>query len=74
MEKERYQILYRVVVCGEESECLCGVKTDSGDFCFVWGKEKAERRVNELVAMGYNARYVLCPYGSALCDDDNWIG
>lgn len=73
-KKERYQIVYKTIVCGKECECLCDVRTVSGDDCIVRGKEEAERRVAELVAAGYEARYEPLPYGSAWFDDNNWLG
>ena len=74
MEKERYQIIYKTIVCGKECECLCGEPTASGDTCIVYSKESAEKRVAELIEAGFDARYEALPYGEAWFDDENWIG
>ena len=74
MKKERYQIIYKTVVCGNECECLCGVKTASGNGYFAYSKADAEKRVAELIEAGYEARYEELPYGEAWFDDNNWIG
>jgi hypothetical protein len=74
MKNERYQIIYKVIICGKECECLCGVKTASGDGYFAYSREEAEKRVAELIEAGYEARYSELPYGEAWFDDNNWIG
>ena len=74
MKKERYQIVYKTIVCGNECECLCKKPTASGSACFVYSKADAEKRVAELVEAGFEARYEALPYGTAWFDDENWIG
>ena len=74
MKKERYQIIYKTILCGRECECLCGEPTASGDTCIVYSKESAEKRVAELIEAGFDARYEALPYGEAWFDDENWIG
>ena len=74
MKKERYQIIYKTIVCGKECECLCDERTASGDTCIVYSKESAEKRVAELIEAGFNARYEALPCGEAWFDDKNWIG
>lgn len=74
MEKERYQIIYKTIVCGKECECLCGEPTASGNTCIVYSIADAEKRVAELIKAGFEARYEALPYGEAWFDDKNWIG
>ena len=74
MKKERYQIVYKTIVCGKECECLCDERTESGCACIVYSKESAEKRVAELIEAGFDARYEALPYGEAWFDDKNWIG
>lgn len=74
MKKERYQIIYKTVVCGNECECLCTAKTASGAWFICYDKAEAEKRVAELIEAGYEARYEALPYGEAWFDDNNWIG
>ena len=74
MKKERYQIIYKTIVCGKECECLCCEPTASGGVCVVYSKADAEKRVAELIEAGFNARYEALPYGEAWFDDKNWIG
>ena len=74
MKKERYQIIYKTIVCGKECECLCCEPTASGGVCVVYSKADAEQRVAELIEAGFDARYEALPYGEAWFDDENWIG
>lgn len=78
MKKERYQIIYVANIWNgrqyTQSECLCTVKTASGDDCIIYGKEEAEQRVAELVAAGYEARCEVLRRGTAWFDDENWLG
>lgn len=67
---ERYQIIYKTVVCGNECECLCAVPTASGSGCLAGSKADAEKRVAELIELGYEARYEELPYGEAWFDNE----
>lgn len=68
--KERYQIVYKIIVCGNECICLCKEPTASGNDCFVYSKAAAEKRVAELLEAGFEARYEALPYGEAWFDNE----
>ena len=68
--KERYQIIYKTIVCGNECECLCQKPTASGSNCLAYSKAAAEKRVAELLEAGYEARYESLPYGQAWFDNE----
>lgn len=73
--KKIYQIVKMYNICGRPMECLCDVKTTSGDWFICYSEESAKKRVQELHEAGHTtARYEEVAPKDQWWSDKNWIG